>query len=146
LPANSPARAGSGLPLGKSTATFAAWQAGGGVPADRARDLPDLSLFAANGYNSSFYPICASPGDCTNKTSSGSVVITGVGGTSASAPAMAAIQALVNQSAKSWAGQADYVYYPLAAAHPTVFHAVTVGGNQVLCYPGTPNCAAGSYR
>jgi hypothetical protein len=121
-----------------------AWQSGTGVPADKVRDLPDLSLFAANGSNYSFYPICASPGDCTNTTASGAVVITGVGGTSASAPAMAAIQALVNQNAKSWAGQANYVYYPLAKAHPTVFHDVTVGGNQVLCYQGTANCAAGS--
>jgi hypothetical protein len=123
-----------------------AWQAGGGVPADRARDLPDLSLFAANGYNSSFYPICASPGDCSsaNLNSSGAVVITGVGGTSASAPAMAAIQALVNQSANSWAGQADFTYYPLAARQPGVFRDVIVGGNHVLCYQGTANCVNGA--
>jgi subtilase family serine protease len=123
-----------------------AWQTGTGVPADHARDLPDLSLFAANGYNYSFYPICASPGDCSsaNLTSAGTVVITGVGGTSASSPAMAAIQALVNQSVSSWAGQANYMYYPLASRHSSVFHDVTVGGNRVLCYPGTANCVSGS--
>ena len=122
-----------------------AWQTGTGVPADHVRDLPDLSLFAANGYNYSFYPICASPGDCSNShRSSGAVVITGVGGTSASSPAMAAIQALINQSTGAWAGQADFIYYPLAAKQPTAFHDVTVGGNQVLCYSGTANCVAGS--
>jgi hypothetical protein len=121
-----------------------AWQTGTGVPADRVRDIPDLSLFAANGYNYSFYPICALPGDCSNLNSSGAVVITGVGGTSTSSPSMAAIQALINQSTGSWAGQADYIYYPLAARQPTAFHDVTVGGNQVLCYPGTVNCVAGS--
>jgi subtilase family serine protease len=121
-----------------------AWQSGTGVPADHARDIPDLSLFAANGYNYSFYPICASPGDCTNLTSSGTVVITGVGGTSASSPAMAAIQSLINQSTGAWAGQADFIYYPLASRQPTAFHDVTVGGNQVLCYSGTANCVAGS--
>jgi hypothetical protein len=121
-----------------------AWQTGTGVPADHARDLPDLSLFAANGYNYSFYPICASPGDCSNLTSSGTVVITGVGGTSASSPAMAGIQALVNQNVSAWAGQADYMYYPLASHHSSVFHDVTLGGNQVLCYPGTANCVAGA--
>jgi hypothetical protein len=122
------------------------WQAGTGVPADKVRDLPDLSLFAANGYNYSFYPICANPGDCSsaNLTSSGAVVITGVGGTSASSPAMAAIQALVNQSAGAWAGQANFIYYPLATKQATAFHDVTVGGNQVPCYPGTTNCVAGS--
>ena len=57
---------------------------------------------------------------------------------------MAAIQALVNQSTGSWQGQANFIYYPLAAKQPTVFHDVTVGGNQVLCYSGTANCAAGS--
>ena len=110
------------------------------------RDLPDVSLFAANGYNYSFYPICANPGDCSsaNLTSSGTVVITGVGGTSVASPSMAAIQALVNQSTGSWQGQADYVYYPLAARQPSVFHDVTVGGNQVLCYSGTANCVAGT--
>ncbi|MGD0293351.1 MAG: chitobiase/beta-hexosaminidase C-terminal domain-containing protein [Terracidiphilus sp.] len=121
-----------------------AWQSGTGVPADHVRDIPDLSLFAANGYNYSFYPICALPGDCANLTSSGAVVITGVGGTSASSPAMAAIQALINQSTGTWAGQANFIYYPLAARQPIAFHDVTVGGNRVLCYPGTANCVAGS--
>ncbi|MGA2806598.1 MAG: Ig-like domain repeat protein, partial [Terracidiphilus sp.] len=122
-----------------------AWQTGSGVPADKVRDLPDVSLFAANGYNFSFYPICANPGDCssTNLNSSGAVVITGVGGTSASSPAMAGIQALVNQNAGSWQGQADFIYYPLAAKQPAVFRDVTMGGNQVLCYPSTANCVQG---
>jgi len=122
-----------------------AWQTGSGVPADKVRDLPDVSLFAANGYNYSFYPICANPGDCsgTNLNAGGAVVITGVGGTSASSPAMAGIQALINQSTGSWQGQADFLYYPLAVKQPTVFHDVTTGGNQVLCYPSTANCAQG---
>jgi len=121
-----------------------AWQAGTGVPADKVRDLPDVSLFAANGSNYSFYPICANPGDCTAATSTGGpVVITAVGGTSASAPAMAAIQTLVNQSTGGWAGQANFIYYRLAAKQPSAFHDVTTGGNQVLCTPGTANCAQG---
>jgi len=121
-----------------------AWQSGSGVPADKLRDLPDLALFAGNGFNSSFYPICANPGDCANLNSSGAVVITAVGGVSAAAPAMAAIQALVNQSASSWSGQPDFVYYPLAAKQPSVFRDVSTGTNQVLCYPGTPNCVSGA--
>jgi hypothetical protein len=121
-----------------------AWQTGTGVPADKARDLPDLSLFAANGTNYSLYPICALPGDCSNLTSSGAVAVTGIGGTSASTQAMAGIQALINQSTASRQGQADFIYYPLAAKQTTVFRDVAVGGNQVLCYLGTANCAAGS--
>ncbi|MGA9128107.1 MAG: chitobiase/beta-hexosaminidase C-terminal domain-containing protein [Terracidiphilus sp.] len=123
-----------------------AWQSGSGVPADNVRDLPDVSLFAANGYNDSYYPICANPGDCSsaNLNSSGAVVITGVGGTSASTPAMAAIQTLVNQSTGSWQGQADSIYYPLASKQLAIFRDVTLGSNSVLCYPGTANCVIGS--
>ncbi len=122
------------------------WQTGNGVPADSVRDIPDVSLFAANGYNFSYYPFCASPGDCSgaNLNSNGAVIITGLGGTSVSSPAMAGIQALVNQSIGSWQGQADFIYYPLASQHSAVFHDVTVGGNQVLCYPGSLNCVVGS--
>jgi hypothetical protein len=123
-----------------------AWQTGTGVPADKVRDLPDLSLFAANGYNDSVYPICALPGDCSsaNLNAGGAVVITGVGGTSASTQAMAGIQALIDQSTASRQGQADFIYYPLAAKQTAVFHDVAVGGNQVLCYLSTANCAPGS--
>ncbi len=37
-----------------------AWQVGKGVPNDKHRDVPDVSLFAGNGFNESFYIICAS--------------------------------------------------------------------------------------
>ena len=57
---------------------------------------------------------------------------------------MAGIQALVNQSKASRQGQANFIYYPLAARQSTVFHDVAVGGNQVLCYLSTANCVAGS--
>lgn len=33
------------------------WQAGTGIPLDGVRDLPDVSLFASNGFNGSFYII-----------------------------------------------------------------------------------------
>jgi len=119
-----------------------AWQAGAGVPADKVRDLPDLSLFASNGQNFVNYPICAEPGDCVNLASNGAVTVTSVGGTSASAPAMAAIQALVNQTQKTRQGQANTVYYALAskslAAKP--FRDIAIGGNEVPCYAGTSNC------
>jgi hypothetical protein len=124
----------SGAPAGYSKP---AWQTGTGVPRDGVRDIPDLSLFAADGANNSFYPICASPGDCAGSivNAAGAVQITGAGGTSASAPAMAGIQALINQSAGGWQGQADFIYYPLAQKQPSAFHDIAAGGNQVLCEP-----------
>jgi hypothetical protein len=119
------------------------WQSGAGVPADKVRDLPDVSLYASNGQNYVNYPICADPGDCVNTASDGAVVITSVGGTSASSPSMAAIQALVDQATKSRQGQADYVYYALAGKTLTAkpFRDITIGGNEVPCYAGTANCA-----
>ncbi len=116
-----------------------AWQVGTGVPADSARDIPDVSLFSADGVNDSYYPICASDGDCQSGVSP--VQITGVGGTSAAAPAMAGIMALVNQKYGPQ-GQADYVLYPMATQHATAFHDVTVGSNAVPCQTGSPNCGS----
>ena len=48
--------------------TKPAWQTGFG---DTARDIPDLSLFASSGANASYYPICATDGDCQPVSSSG---------------------------------------------------------------------------
>ena len=105
------------------------WQSGTGVPADSARDLPDVSLFAANGFNNSYYPICASDGDCEGGST---VQISGIGGTSAASPAFAGIMALVNQK-YGRQGQANYVLYPLATQFPSAFNDVTVGTNTVPC-------------
>jgi hypothetical protein len=138
------------------------WQTGLGVPLDGVRDTPDVSLFASNGFNNSFYIICEAdagffgiPQICslTNFT------FLGIGGTSASAPAFAGIMALVNQkmsapglSARQ--GNANYVLYKLAAqsgascdsssvavtGNSCIFYDITQGNNSVPCNPGTPNC------
>ena len=115
------------------------WQAGPGVPADGARDLPDVSLFASNGANLSAYPICAYEGDCAVGPG-GEAEVFLAGGTSASAPAMAGIMALVNQK-YGRQGQADFTLYPLARQKPAAFHDITLGSNEVPCGPGTPYCA-----
>lgn len=117
------------------------WQTGTGVPNDQARDLPDLSLFAANGQNDSYYPICASDGDCQPVASDGDVQFYGVAGTSASTPAFAGIMALIDQR-YGRQGQADFVLYPLATQFPSAFRDVAVGNNSVPCSysPSSPNC------
>ena len=115
------------------------WQSGKGVPSDTVRDVPDVSLFSANGYNDSYYAICATDGDC--QTGSSTVQIYGVGGTSASSPSFAGIMALVNQK-YGRQGQADTVLYPLATQFQAAFHDVIVGNNSVPCAfsPLTPDC------
>lgn len=106
------------------------WQKGTAVPSDGVRDLPDVSLFAADGLNYSFYPFCYADGDC--QTTSNPMQISGAGGTSFAAPAFAGIMALVDQKYGPQ-GQADFVLYPLKTQYPAAFHDVTVGTIAVPC-------------
>lgn len=117
------------------------WQTGlSGIPDDGVRDIPDVSLFAADGVWGHFYVTCWSDvrnggAACTGAPSNWA----GAGGTSFSSPIMAGIQALVNQNAGGAQGNPNYVYYSLAANMPSVFHSVTRGDIDVNC-TGTANC------
>src|SRR5580704_9710108 len=99
------------------------WQSGPGVPLDNHRDVPDVSLFASNGFDDSFYIICQREIGRASLCNLNNLGFTfqGIGGTSASAPAFAGIMALVNQSqatAQNPAprqGNANYVLYQLFA-------------------------------
>jgi subtilase family serine protease len=126
--------AGSGGASSAATATGGypkpAWQSGKGVPSDGLRDLPDVSLFSADGENHSFYPVCLGFQDCN--PSLGLIEVHFAGGTSAASPEMAAIMALINQK-YGRQGQANFIFYPLAAQHPSAFHDVTVGSIKVPC-------------
>jgi len=77
--------------------------------------------------------------DCT-PNSAGQSNIMGVGGTSAAAPAFAAMLALVRQSTGQRQGQADSVLYNLARTSPAVFHDITTGNNAVSCGASSLNC------
>jgi hypothetical protein len=156
---------------GKCTAGYSkpSWQTGVSVPQDGVRDQPDVSMFASPGVNGSFYIMCeADLGPfgvnptanlpCNLSTNS----FTGIGGTSAAAPAFAAIMALVNQKTGARQGNANYDLYTLAAqpgascnsstaptnAASCVFYDITKGNDSVPCAAGSPNCgtaAAGGY-
>ena len=170
---------GSGGPSGCATGTASAsgvvsgscagyakpsWQSVFGNPLDGMRDIPDVSLFAANGVWGHYFVFCYSdPGakrggaKCTGAPSGWS----GAGGTSFSSPIMAGIQALVNQKWNIRAGNPNAVYYKIAASeyglsgNPTcnssnsplargvvstcVFYDVTQGDMDVNC-TGTNNC------
>jgi hypothetical protein len=123
------------------------------------RNLPDVSLLSANGLYGALWGLCTDVDyqgastpvtDCAgNPTTGNAFNLTGVGGTSASAPAFAGILALVKQKAGTRLGQADYVLYNLAKSnYNTVFHDVSTGNNSVSCTSGTLDCtlnAAGYY-
>jgi Pro-kumamolisin, activation domain/Bacterial Ig-like domain (group 3) len=114
------------------------WQTGPGVPADGARDIPDVALFASNGANLSAYPICAVEGECAAGSGDQAQIFL-VGGTSASTPAMAGIMALVNQK-YGRQGQADFTLYPLAQQKPAAFHDIARGNNDDICLTDQSTC------
>jgi subtilase family serine protease len=97
------------------------WQSVLGNPSDGVRDIPDVSLMAANGLWNHFYLICMSnPAEvsegyaapCSDPVEDWP----GFGGTSVSSPIWAGIQALVDEkTGQNW-GQANNVYYQIAAA------------------------------
>ncbi|HUY93721.1 MAG TPA: Ig-like domain repeat protein [Terracidiphilus sp.] len=128
------------------------WQrAGSGIPADGARDLPDVSFTAAvhDGYL-----VWIGGG------------MESVGGTSASTPSFAGVMALVNQRMSGRLGQPGPMLYQLAASqygdvnggnsgtlaecnaaappaagNGCVFYDITAGSNAVACTGGSLNCS-----
>src|SRR5260370_15966493 len=127
------------------------WQVASGVPNDGRRDLPDVSLFASNGFENSFYMMCEA--DLVNGNTCSTSNFVGVGGTSASSPAFAGLLALVNQKTGSRQGNANDVFYSLEAkqsslncnsstwpATTCVFNDVTSGTIATPCISGIPNC------
>jgi subtilase family serine protease len=98
-----------------------AWQTGvPGIPNDGLRDQPDLSLFAANGVWGSFLVECMSDKNQGGApcTAENDALLEGGGGTSFASPAMAGIQALIDQKYGKQ-GNANHVYYALAASQFT---------------------------
>lgn len=129
------------------------WQSGlYGNPSDSVRDLPDVSLFAANGVWGHYYVFCFSDtanggAACSGAPSNWS----GAGGTSFAAPIMAGFQSLVNQSTGSRWGNPNTKYYALAAseygtsgttsclsssspASSCTFYDITLGNMDVVCH------------
>ncbi|MGC0776463.1 MAG: Ig-like domain repeat protein, partial [Candidatus Acidiferrum sp.] len=134
------------------------WQTGAGVPADGARDVPDVALAAGSGHDNIVYctsHVGAGPA-CQIDAQNNLVGLTLVGGTSAATPAMAGILALVEQQNGVLQGQVNYVLYQLAqnqscdasqqtnptAQNSCVFYDVTTGSNSVPCAGGSPNCSS----
>lgn len=131
------------------------WQAGVGVPNDNVRDIPDLAMAAAAGHDPLLLCIA---GSCQTAVVGGQTVIenaTVIGGTSAAAPAMAGVMALLEQKNGTFQGLANYSLYQLAAAEnlthcnasnlidphqasPCIFNDITAGDNSVPGQVGYP--------
>jgi hypothetical protein len=131
--------------------TKPSWQVGTGVPADLLRDLPDVSLFASNGFLGSFYIVCQMD-QTSNQPCDLSNAFLGFGGTSVASPAFAGIMALVNQNMGSVQGDPNFIFYKLdgrqapascnssSPSSTCVFNDVTVGTIAMPCQTGSPNC------
>ncbi len=130
------------------------WQSAPGVPSDGKRDVPDVSLFASNGFNNTFYIICQS--DATGPCNLAGGEFSGYGGTSVSSPVFAGIMALINQKTGERQGNANYVFYKIAATasnscnsstvsstgtNACIFYDIPSGSTIAMpCLKGSPNC------
>jgi pro-kumamolisin-like protein/Big-like domain-containing protein len=151
----------NGLAQGSCTGGYSkpSWQQNiPGVPADGKRDVPDVSLFASNGFNGSGYIVCES--DVTGSCNLGNDQFLGFGGTSVSSPAFAGIMALINQKTGERQGNANYVLYKMAATaanscnsstvpstgtNNCIFYDIPVGSTIAMpCAKGSPNCTTSS--
>jgi len=110
------------------------WQTGTGVPADGARDVPDVSISASADH------------DAYEMVSGGSLQV--IGGTSAGPPQFAGIAALLSEylvkngfQSSPTLGNINATLYQLAAV-TGVFHDITTGSNIVNPCAGLQNCAA----
>ena len=119
------------------------WQTGKGVPADGVRDIPDVSLFSSNGVYNSAYIVCQidKTGGSGCDPTANTQTFLGVGGTSASTPAMAGVMAIINQK-YGRQGNANPTLYRLAAsaAAASIFHDITTDGNRVACESPDSDC------
>ena len=152
-------------PSYQTGASLTGGQAVYGANTDGVRDIPDVSMFAANGVWGHYEIVCWSD---PSQTSGGAVSCAGApstwagfGGTSVAAPSMAAVQALINQQTGQIWGNPNPIYYqigqteygtaggtfqgapatPVAAGGPGIgcaFNDVTQGDIDLACeYNGT---------
>ena len=128
------------------------WQTGTGASTDTMRDIPDVAVSSSPDHDG--YLFCSEDDQttgtivqtCTSgfRTGAGGN-FTVVGGTSASAPTVAAILALVNQSLgntpPTGLAPVNPRLYQLSTSFAADFNDVTSGDNKVPCTSGTPDCS-----
>lgn len=130
--------ASSGGGVSKIIAT-PAWQTGVGVPAARAgRYTPDIA-FSASCHDGYFGCMAATAGNCVINANN-SYQFEYFCGTSAAAPSMAGIAALLDMKLGFGQGNLNPLLYEMAANIPTAFHDVTVAtSGERSCSINTPS-------
>jgi subtilase family serine protease len=125
--ATQPASSGGGVSLDIPTPS---WQTGTGVPAARkGRYTPDIS-FSASAHDGYFGCLASAGGSCV-PNSQGGFGFVSFSGTSAAAPDMAGITALLDAKLGTASGNLNPMLYKLASSAPTAFHDVTVATSGV---------------
>ena len=122
------------------------WQVGTGVPGTQGRYTPDVA-FSASGHDAYFGCFAAGGGNCVVQNGGFGFVF--FSGTSAAAPDMAGITALLNQNAGAAQGELNSNLYRLAGTPSNnVFHDATVATSGVsgcvvtapsMCNNSTPS-------
>ena len=129
------------------------WQVGTGVPNDDKRDIPDVSLFASNGFMGNFYVICQSDsnpyGTCNTSSDSYFLWIRRNIGLVACLRRNYGVGQPADRRAP---GQCQLCFLQLAAqirvdlqlqhgpASTCIFNDVTSGTIAMPCATGSPNC------
>jgi len=138
----------SGGGVSSQFSTKPSWQSGTGVPADGARDVPDIALAASNFHDPYLYCTTNTSGQATcdnggfrfsSSDASTNNTLTVAGGTSFGAPVFAAILTLVAErtAASGGLGNVNPRLYQLAAATTDVFHDIVSGNNEVPTASGS---------
>jgi hypothetical protein len=139
------------------------WQTGvPGIPADKFRDVPDISLNSSPDHDPYLYctqiktqPSQTYASSCqatsfrlNNGSNSDTNNLTAAGGTSFAAPAFAGLLAIIEQKlGVGGLGNVNPILYTLAAnatTYASAFHDITAGDNKVPCTTGSTNCPTGS--
>ena len=118
--------------------TTPSWQTGTGVPATRSgRYTPDVA-FSASGHDGYLGCFAAGDGSCVSGADGTPFIV--FSGTSAAAPGMAGVAALIDQQSGSAQGNLNPSLYSMAAGTPAAFHQVSVASSGVSnCSTATPS-------
>lgn len=142
---NEPQAAASGGGVSTVIVPTPSWQTGKGVPAPRAgRYTPDIA-FSASGHDGYFgcmaaISVSSSQNAGCAPNAQGEYYFAYFEGTSAAAPDMAGITALLDQKLGAAQGSLNKKLYSMAASAPSAFHDVTVPTSGVAsCSVNTPS-------